>query len=538
MPFSVNIVHILTNNYYYPIFLFLVSIIFTFALRGFQFSRFAQMARCFFLDLKSTTKSSKKTKSVSSFAAVMTSLATRMGGGNIVGIALGLAVGGPGILVWMWIFGAVCVGIGFGESVLSQVYKRKDPEEQNMYVGGTAYYIRYGLGRSWAWLAIFFAFLSFFSKGFIIFSTNISALFYDISLAVSNGSKVDIGSAKWIISGVFAIFTAICVWIWGLKGVIKLSSKVAPLFILLYLSIAVVVILVYITSLPAIFGAIFGSAFSVKAFTGAGLFLAFRTGAIRGIYSNEAGQGSGTSAAATADVDHPAKQGFAQAFGIFFDTIFFCTAGGLLFLIILYVNNGYDFSNFWHSAPGGDSYTIDLGRYSSDPEASNHLGELITWLTGGSLFGAPGSVGFIIGTIFFSIILFYFIFNSTLGGVLIAEFNLLFMCRGLKNEKHRWWIVLCYRVIVPLLCICAPLVVQIGASSGGTWSIFDISDFMVMLCFITNVFVLCLLMPVIVKTYKDFGNQIKLNKKNLRSKYYYNPKTLKIKNYQAATEWL
>ncbi|WP_434414661.1 alanine:cation symporter family protein [symbiont of Argiope bruennichi] len=510
----------------YAIIVILSCAFITIVFKSFYFRRIVQMTKCFF-DLKS----GKSKNSISNFSAVMTSVATKVGTGNIIGIGYGIFIGGPGIMFWIWIFGIFLVGIAIAEAVLAQIYKQKDVEEKGMYVGGVSYYITNGLSKKFYFLAIIYAIISIFTKGFFIVTANINSIVYT-SLFTISGENANLSDffapTPWIICLIIGLFIGFFILLKGVKGIINFSSKLAPIFIILYLIFALVIFFSYIQYFPDFFKIVFSSAFNsngiIKGPLAASVFLIIIIGAQRSIFSNEAGQGSGTHAAASAKIDHPLKQGLAQGFGVLFDTLIFCSLSGFIFTIGLIVNYNGDLSQF------ANKFSDDTKIISNNSNFAGHTSEYFTWLTLQELFSWQ-IWGMNVGGIIISLFILYFAINCTLGGILIAEFNVLFLTKNLKNEALRYKIVILYRVIAMLACIFSPIIGRIGSS------IFDMSDILVSISFMLNIFIIFLLLRPLLASIKDFLIQLKKNEYNIKKEFNFEPSKLNININYEKNQW-
>lgn len=257
---------------------------------------------------------------ISSFQAFCISTASRVGVGNIAGIAIAIMVGGPGAVFWMWIIAIIGAASGFTESTLAQIYKVRDPKTFG-FRGGPAYYIRNCLGSSRA--AALFAVLISVTFGLCFNSVQSNT----ISLSLNATFGIDRALA-----GAFITVLSAVVIFGGLKRIAHLSSWLVPVMATLYLLLALIIILMNITHVPAMLVTIVTQAFHPDAAVG-GIGAAILTGAKRGLFSNEAGMGSVPNAAATAFVSHPVKQGLVQALGVFVDTLLVCTASACIVLL-------------------------------------------------------------------------------------------------------------------------------------------------------------------------------------------------------------
>ena len=264
-------------------------------------------------------KSSKHPGGVSSFQAFCISTASRVGTGNIAGVAIAIALGGPGSVFWMWLIALLGAASSFVESTLAQIYKIKDKDG---FRGGPAYYMEKGLGMRW--LGGIFAVLITITFGLIFNAVQANT----ITAAVHNAFGINPLVLGIIISTVtaFVIFG-------GIERVAKVSEVIVPIFAVLYIFVALIVIILNINELPGVFSLIFENAFGLREMGVGGLMGTITYGVKRGLFSNEAGMGSAPNAAATATVTHPVKQGLIQTFGVFVDTIIICSCTAFIILL-------------------------------------------------------------------------------------------------------------------------------------------------------------------------------------------------------------
>jgi len=318
MVFIENVVTVM-NEYLWSYILIIVLIglglFYSFKTNFVQFTHIKEMFRVI-TDKRSYDASGKK--GTSSFQAFAISAASRVGTGNMAGVASAVALGGPGALFWMWLIALLGAASGFVESTLAQVYKVKDKDQ---YRGGPAYYIERGLKKRW--LAIVFAITITFTYGLVFNSVQSNT----ISLAFSGQFAID----KNIIAVLLLIFTAIVIF-GGLKSIANVSQIIVPVMAILYIFLALIILAMNLPAIPDMFALIFANAFGIQQVAGGGFGAAIMLGIKRGLFSNEAGMGSAPNAAATAEVTHPVKQGLVQALGVFFDTILVCSATGFVIL--------------------------------------------------------------------------------------------------------------------------------------------------------------------------------------------------------------
>ena len=333
---------------------------------------------------------SKHEDSVSSFQALMISTASRVGTGNIAGVATALAAGGPGSIFWMWLTAFIGGASAFIESTLAQVYKEKDGEA---FRGGPAYYIEKALKKRWLGIVFSCLLIACFIFGFNPLQA------YNVSSAVEyyfeNNQVVSV-----IIGIILAFITALVIF-GGVHRIGIISSTVVPIMAVLYILIGLYITLTNIDKLPTIFADIFSQAFDFNAIIGGFSGSCVMYGIKRGLFSNEAGMGSAPNAGATADVSHPVKQGLVQTISVFIDTILICSTTAFMLL-----NYGTD-SGLTGMPYVQQAIFVEIGEY---------------------------------GIHFITISIFLFAFSSLIGNYCYAESNLKFI---IDNEK----VLLIFRII-------------------------------------------------------------------------------------------
>ncbi|MBC2854688.1 sodium:alanine symporter family protein [Cetobacterium sp. 2G large] len=256
---------------------------------------------------------------VSSFKAFCISTASRVGTGNLAGVAIAIASGGPGAIFWMWLIAIIGGASSFVESTLAQIYKVKDGEA---FRGGPAYYMEKALNKRW--MGVAFSILISITFGLIFNSVQSNT----ISLAFHEAFKLD----RTIIGIVLAIGTGAIIF-GGVQRIANFSAAVVPVMAILYILVSLYVIVSNISMVPEIFRDIIENAFGIRQAVGGGIGAAIMTGVKRGLFSNEAGMGSAPNAAAAAETSHPVKQGFVQTLGVFTDTILICSCTAFMVLI-------------------------------------------------------------------------------------------------------------------------------------------------------------------------------------------------------------
>lgn len=273
--------------------------------------------------------------SITPFQAVCTALAATVGTGNIAGVAGAIAIGGPGAVFWMWISALLGMCTKFSEVTLAVHFREKN--RQGDWTGGPMYYIKNGLGPKWRWMAVLFALLGVLTVFGTGNATQVNTITSAINTALLNYHVIDATSvsvSSLIIGIIIAVLVAL-ILLGGIKRIGRVAEMLVPFMALLYIILALGVIFLNIDRVPGVFASIIEGAFSPASVTGGvvgSFFLSMQKGVARGIFSNEAGLGTGSIAHATADTDHPVKQGFFGIFEVFADTIVICTMTALVIL--------------------------------------------------------------------------------------------------------------------------------------------------------------------------------------------------------------
>jgi alanine or glycine:cation symporter, AGCS family len=363
-----------------------VGIYFTIKMKFVQFQFFGEMFRL--LGEKETVSGGKK-EGVSSFQAFCISTASRVGTGNLAGVATAISLGGPGAVFWMWLIALLGAASSFVESTLAQIYKVKD---ENGFRGGPAYYMEKALNMRW--MGLLFAFLVTFSFGLVFNSVQANT----ISLAFGNAFNIN----QNIMAIVLAGLTAVIIF-GGVKSVAKASQIIVPVMAGLYLLVAIFVMIINISELPGVMGTIISSAFGLNEAVGGSIGAAISMGIKRGLFSNEAGMGSAPNAAATANVSHPVKQGLIQTLGVFTDTLLICSATAFIILL------------------SNADYTEMNGIELTQAALSDHIG---AWAAS-----------------FVAVAIFLFAFSSIIGNYYYGETNIEFI-----NTNKAWLFI--YRIAV------------------------------------------------------------------------------------------
>ena len=354
----------------------------------------------------------KEKGSVSSFQAFCISTASRVGTGNLAGIAIAISIGGPGAIFWMWLMALIGAASSFVESTLAQIYKQSDGN--GAYVGGPAYYMDKALNMKW--MGVIFSILITICFGLVFNSVQSNT----ISLALNEAFGIN----QFLVGAVLTIITIFIIF-GGIHRIAKVSEIIVPIMATLYILISLFVVFKNINHVPGLILTIVENAFGIKQAIGGGIGGALLIGIKRGLFSNEAGMGSAPNAAATANVSHPVKQGLIQTLGVFTDTIIICSCTAFIILL-------------------------------SDIDLSSGLTGI--QLTQNALSSQIGSFG----SIFIALCVLLFAFSSIVGNYYYGEANIEF----LTNKK----------IYLTLYRVCVALMVLFGAtvSMDIVWNLADI----------------------------------------------------------------
>lgn len=369
------------------IFCIAAGVIFTFMIKFAQIRLVGDMIKQMFKG-----KSSKS--GISSFQALSLALSGRVGTGNIAGVATAIAYGGPGAVFWMWLIAFFGAATAYVESTLGQIYKEKVAGE---YRGGPAYYIEKGLNRRWA--GVIFGICGLVAMSILMPGVQ--------SNAIAAGFKNAFSISPWITGTFLALLLGVII-IGGVKRIANVAQLVVPFMALGYILVALVIIFMNIEAVPGVIKLIFTSAFGSDQLFGGIIGSAIAWGVKRGIYSNEAGQGTGPHAASAAEVSHPAKQGLVQAFSIYIDTLFVCSATAFMIL-----------------------FTGSYNVYDEDQSTliANNIGESVEVGTAYTQIAVDSQLpGF--GSPFVAIALFFFAFTTIMAYYYIAESNIVYLFKG------------------------------------------------------------------------------------------------------------
>lgn len=341
-------------------------------------------------------KGKKSDAGVSSFQALAIALSGRVGTGNIAGTATAIAFGGPGAVFWMWAIAFIGASSAFIESTLAQIYKVK---ENGQYRGGPAYYIEKGIGLKW--YGVIFALAALLALSILMpgIQTN------SIAIGMENAFNLP----RWITGAVIVVILGVII-LGGVKRIANVAQLVVPFMAIAYMLMAVIIIGMNITELPGVIKLIFSSAFGFDSTFGGMIGAAIAWGVKRGIYSNEAGQGTGPHAAAAAEVSHPVKQGLVQAFSVYIDTLLVCSATAFMILFTGMYNVQLDDGN-------GEFVYEGLSGVEAGPG-----------YTQAAIDAAMPGAG--IGAGFVAIALFFFAFTTIMAYYYMAETNVAYLLKG------------------------------------------------------------------------------------------------------------
>jgi AGCS family alanine or glycine:cation symporter len=434
--------------------------------------------------------SKESDKGISSFQALAVSLSGRVGTGNIAGVAAAIGFGGPGAVFWMWVVAFFGAATAYVEAALGQIYKEED---EGQYRGGPAFYIEKAMGQKWYGLA--FAITTIFATGLLLPTVQANAISTSAEIAFGANGSIDtfFGTISHTKLTAAIIVVAIFGFIifGGVKRIAHVTQIVVPFMALAYIITAVGIVLTNIGELPRVIGMIVNDAFTPMAGVGA----AIGWGVKRGVYSNEAGQGTGPHAASAAEVQHPAQQGLVQAFSVYVDTLFVCSATAFMILI----TGAYN-------VHGGDGGFI----VQNLPAATDANSPAFTQLAVESVFPA-------IGKPFVAFALFFFAFTTVLAYYYIAETNVAYLRRFFKVPAEMF--------ILKMLMIVA---VFYGAvrTAQLAWGLGDIGVGLMAWLNIVAILILFFMGKPAIKALADYERQKKAGVES----YSFDPEALGIRN--------
>ncbi len=356
--------------------------------------------------------------SVSSFQAFAVSIASRVGTGNLAGVATAIAIGGPGSIFWMWVIALLGSASALVESTLAQLFKVRGSDS---FRGGPAYYIQKGLNKRW--FAVIFAILISITFGLAFNSVQANT--------IVAASSLTFGANPLTVGLALSVLTLVIIW-GGIKRISRFSEVVVPIMAVFYLLLAAAVVIMNIDRLPSVIMLICREAFTGDAVLGGGMGMALLMGIKRGLFSNEAGMGSAPNVAATASVSHPVKQGLLQSLSVFTDTLVICTCTAFIILI----------SGLYTSGAQG----IELTQVALESEVGRS------------------------GSFFVAVAIFFFAFTSIVSNYYYGETNLRFI-------YNRTWPVNIYR-----LCVSAMVLIGSLSTLDFVWAFADVTMGLMTIC--------------------------------------------------------
>ena len=403
------------------------GIYFTIRTRGVQFRLLKDSCRLLFSS--NDGKAKRKEKHVSSFQAFAVSLASRVGTGNLAGVATAITVGGPGAVFWMWVTALLGAATGFVEATLAQLYKRKGKDS---FLGGPAYYIESGLGSRWMAVLSAILIIVTFAFGYTLVQCNTIGSAFENQFGYNH-----------VIVGAVVTFILVLIIFGGIQRIAKVTAVLVPFMAVGYLLIAIVVVCMNITEIPHVCKEIVESAFGIRQMGGGLAGAAIMQGVRRGLFSNEAGLGSAPNAAATAHVSHPVKQGLVQSLGVFIDTIVICSCTAFIILV----------------SPVDITGNSGIGIELTQEALTSQVGE---W-----------------GSVFITIALFFFAFSTVISTYYYGEANLRFF------TKKRWPMTV-FRIVVAGMAFLGSCI-----SLESAWELTDICMGLAGICNLVALFILC-----------------------------------------------
>ena len=430
-------------------------------------------------------------KGISSFQALAVSLSGRVGTGNIAGVAAAIGFGGPGAVFWMWVVAFLGAATAYIESALGQIYKEED---EGQYRGGPAYYIEKAMGQKWyAWV---FALTTIVATGVLLPGVQANAITAAAEVAIGSGEMVEtavgtMSETKIITATVVVIVFGLIIF-GGVKRIAAFTQVVVPFMALAYIITACVIVALNITALPGVIKLIVSDAFTPQAAFGVMILW----GVKRGVYSNEAGQGTGPHAAAASEVDHPAQQGLVQAFSVYVDTLFVCSATAFMILI----TGAY---NVIDESTG--SFLVQNISATADPNSP-----AFTQIALETVF--PG-----VGAPFVAVALFFFAFTTVLAYYYIAETNIAYIHRTFK---------------IPGMMLILKFVMMISVfygairTAGVAWGLGDIGVGLMAWLNIIGILIIFFMAKPALKALSDYEAQRKAGVE----KYTFDAESLGIKN--------
>lgn len=481
-----EIVSYISGVIWEPILIYLclgTGLFFSIMTRFVQVRMFGEMIHLLF-------SSKESDQGISSFQALAVSLSGRVGTGNIAGVAAAIGFGGPGAVFWMWVVAFLGASTAYVESTLGQIYKEVD---DGQYRGGPAYYIEKAMGQKWfAWI---FAIATIIATALLLPTVQSNSIGNAAELAFGQGTLVNtfigtIAMTKLVTAVVVVSLLGIIIF-GGVKRIAHVTQIVVPFMALAYIVMALIVIGLNITQLPGIMGMILSDAFTPMAGVGA----AIGWGVKRGVYSNEAGQGTGPHAAAAAEVQHPAQQGLVQAFSVYVDTLFVCSATAFMILI----------TGAYNVHPVGAEMLVQ-----NLPAMTEINSPAFTQLALESVMGGFGKT-------FVAIALFFFAFTTLLAYYYIAETNVAYIRRTIRIP---------YELTILKFALIAAVFYGTVREASLAWGLGDIGVGIMAWLNIVGILIIFFMAKPAIKALKDYEEQRKAGV----TEYTFDPEKLGIKN--------
>jgi len=452
-------------------------------------TRFVQV-RLFKEMLRLLFSSKESDRGISSFQALAVSLSGRVGTGNIAGVAAAIGFGGPGAVFWMWVVAFLGASTAYVEAALGQIYKEED---EGQYRGGPAYYIEKAMGQRWyAWI---FAIATIIAVGILLPGVQSNSIGNAAQLAIGGESTLQFFGDSVPVTKMATAIVVVAILgfiiFGGVKRIAHVTQVVVPFMALGYIVMALGIIGFHIGDLPEIIALIVGDAFTPMAGVGA----AIGWGVKRGVYSNEAGQGTAPHAAAASEVQHPAQQGLVQAFSVYVDTLFVCSATAFMILITdQYYVTGLDVS-------------VSGGSLGNDVIIASPA---FTQLALESVVGGFGKT-------FVAIALFFFAFTTLLAYYYIAETNVAYIRRTFKFP---------YELVLLKIILMGSVFYGTIRSADLAWAMGDIGVGLMAWLNIVGILILFFMGSPALRALKDYESQLKAGVEE----YTFNPKELGIRN--------
>ncbi len=449
------------------------ALYFSIRTRFVQVRRFGEMAKLLFY-----TDKTQKT-GISSFQAFAIALSGRVGTGNIVGVATAIGYGGPGAIVWMWIIAFLGAGSAFVEATLAQIYKE---DHKGQFRGGPSYYIEKGLRCKW--LAVLFAVCSLIACGLLLPPVQSNG----IAIAFANSVHVAPVYVGVAVAGVLGL-----VIIGGVTRIAKVAQIVAPFMALLYIILAIVVLICNYSVIPSVLSDMLKGAVGTHEIFGGIIGSTIAWGVKRGIYSNEAGQGTGPIVAGAAKVSHPVKQGLVQAFSVYVDTLLVCTATAVMIMAV----------KTYNVMDANTGEVLFASSYNLGAPDVSYTATAI-----GTLLGAD------LGNIIVAVALAFFAFTTIMAYYYYAETSLVYLFGNGRKEHAAIWVL--------RICILVAVIFGSVKEARVAWNVGDIG---VGAMAWINIIVILLLSPQALRTLKDYERQQKEGREP-----DFNPRKLDIRN--------